>query len=277
MLFYTYLKDEPNDEEEYHYVQTWGRAIREANRPSRSWWSSRPDAGPEVGRSVRRGGYLVSAVLAVRAGDRRPAPGPGRDDLDVHGPVPGQKPTPWWHTDFPLLNYRVPAWIAWRYRIRGLLYWGGMSYWDERRRSVDRPKTLDRRDRTARARSTTARARLVYPGRAVGYDGIAPSLRLKALRDSIEDYEYLAILERAGRSADAEKIVVPLAGSWFDGSRTRAAYEAARAKLAKLLSSLQAGPSRGVGRKMTVRCPSPRRGEGRVRGPRKRPLSLARH
>ena len=24
------------------------------------------------------------------------------------------KRTPWWHTDFPLLNYRVPAWIAWR-------------------------------------------------------------------------------------------------------------------------------------------------------------------
>src|SRR5271157_4582960 len=25
----------------------------------------------------------------------------------------------------------VPSWIAWRYRIRGLHYWGGMSYWDD--------------------------------------------------------------------------------------------------------------------------------------------------
>ena len=43
----------------------------------------------------------------------------------------------------------------------------------------------------------------VYPGRPAGYDGIASSLRLKALRDSIEDYEYLAILERVGLDAFA--------------------------------------------------------------------------
>ena len=40
-------------------------------------------------------------------------------------------PTPWWHIDFPLLNYRVPAWLAWRNGMKGLLYWGGMSYWDK--------------------------------------------------------------------------------------------------------------------------------------------------
>ena len=41
----------------------------------------------------------------------------------------GEKKTPWWQTDFPLLNYRVPAWIMWRYRIRGLVYWGGLVNW----------------------------------------------------------------------------------------------------------------------------------------------------
>lgn len=30
VVFYTYLKDEPNDAEAYRYVQTWGRAIRQA-------------------------------------------------------------------------------------------------------------------------------------------------------------------------------------------------------------------------------------------------------
>ena len=39
---------------------------------------------------------------------------------------------------------------------------------------------------------------------AIGYEGIAPSIRLKALRDSIEDYEYLTILERLDREAAAE-------------------------------------------------------------------------
>jgi len=74
---------------------------------------------------------------------------------------------------------------------------------------------------------------LLYPARAVGYEGVASSLRVKAIRDSAEDYEYMAILERLGRAAEAEKIVLPLAGSWFQWEKDPAAYEAARAKLAE--------------------------------------------
>ena len=144
----------------------------------------------------------MPALLALRARAGRRAPGRGRDDLDLHGLCQG-KPTPWWHIDYPLLNYRVPAWIAWRYRISGLLYWGGMAYWNAGRRSVDRSQDLLGR---AKARSScyNGEGTLVYPGRAAGYDGIAPSLRLKALRDSIEDYEYLAIARRsaAGRGRE---------------------------------------------------------------------------
>jgi hypothetical protein len=76
---------------------------------------------------------------------------------------------------------------------------------------------------------------MVYPARAVGYDGIAPSLRLKALRDSIQDYEYLAILQRLGKAAEAEKTVAPLAESFFVWEKDAAAYDIARAKLAELI------------------------------------------
>src|SRR5205823_4046790 len=31
VIFYTYLKDEPNTLEDYRYVQKWGRAVREAH------------------------------------------------------------------------------------------------------------------------------------------------------------------------------------------------------------------------------------------------------
>ena len=78
---------------------------------------------------------------------------------------------------------------------------------------------------------------LVYPARAIGYDGIVPTIRLKALRDSIEDYEYLAILERLGKSDEAEKIVRPLAESFFEWNRNPAAYETARVQLAALIVS----------------------------------------
>jgi len=76
---------------------------------------------------------------------------------------------------------------------------------------------------------------LVYPGRAVGYDGIAPSLRLKALRDSIDDYEYLVMAEKLGHRADIEKLVIPLAGSWFQWDTDPAAYDQVRAQLADII------------------------------------------
>ena len=58
---------------------------------------------------------------------------------------------------------------------------------------------------------------------------------MKALRDSIEDYEYLAILERAGLAAEAQKVIMPLAGSWFEWETDPGKYENARAKLADMI------------------------------------------
>jgi len=146
-------------------------------------------------------------------------------------------PTPWWHTDFPLLTYRVPAWIAWRYHIRGLLYWGGMCYWNDVDDPWTEPGTLDRRDQRKEL-IYNGEGSLVYPGRAAGYEGIAPSLRVKALRDAIEDYEYLAMLERGGKAAAADEIVRPLAESWFAWEKDPVAYEGARRKLARMIEAL---------------------------------------
>ena len=76
---------------------------------------------------------------------------------------------------------------------------------------------------------------MVYPARAVGYDGIVPTIRLKALRDAIEDYEYLALLERKGKAGEARAIVRRLTPSWFEWNRDPHAYETARRQLAALL------------------------------------------
>jgi hypothetical protein len=234
VLFYTYLRDEPNDEEAYRYVQTWGPAIKEADSVVKvlvveQTWTQNEEWGDLYGAvdiwcplfslfredSVRKRLELGETIWTYTALCQR-------------------DPTPWWHIDFPLLNYRVPAWIAWRYRIQGILYWGGMSYW----RGVDDPwtdpKTLDRRD-GRKDPLFNGEGTLVYPGRAVGYDGIAPSLRLKALRDAIEDYQYLVILQRRGLRNEAEQVVMPLATSWFDWETDPESYEEARARLAGMI------------------------------------------
>ena len=242
VTFFTYLRDEPNDKEAYEFVQTWGRAIRKAKSALKVMVVEQTWTKKDAGGANSDWGDLYGAVdiwcplfslFRPESAAKRQALG---ETIWTYTALCQREPTPWWHIDFPLLNYRVPTWIAWRYRIRGLLYWGGMSYWRGVEDPWTDPKSLDRR-KGRKDPLYNGEGMLVYPGRAAGYEGIAPSLRLKALRDGIEDYEYLAILERAGKVEAAQKIVLPLAGSWFEWQKDAAAYEAARAKLAELIVS----------------------------------------
>ena len=234
VVFYTYLRDEPNDEEAYRFVQKWGRAVRQAKSVVKvmvveQTWPQKDSWGDLYG-AVDIWCPLFSLFKPASAAKRQAL---GETVWTYTALCQGTK-TPWWHIDFPMLHYRVPAWIAWRYRIRGLLYWGGLSFWRQVEDPWTDPKTLDRR-KGAKQPLFNGEGTLVYPGRAVGYDGIAPSLRLKALRDGIEDYEYLAILERLGRAEQAQKVVLPVAGSWYQWAPDPAAYEKARAVLAGMI------------------------------------------
>lgn len=244
VLFYTYLKDEPNTEEDYKYVQKWGRSVREARSVVKVLVVEQPWTEPGKKGADSAWGDLYGAVdiwcplfslFREEPAARRQALG---ETIWTYTALCQGEPTPWWHIDYPLLNYRVPPWISWRYGIRGLLYWGGMSFWNE----VEDPWTQAPfyRGKGAFQQGNKGilffgEGSLVYPARAVGYEGIVPSLRLKALRDGIEDYEYLALLERAGKSEEARKIVLPLAESWFRWETDPSAYGAARARLAALL------------------------------------------
>ncbi len=244
LLFYTYIDDEPNDEEAYRFVQKWGRAVRDANSVvkvmvTEQTWTEKGKGGANSEWGDLHGSVDIWCPLFFlfrsESAAKRQALG---ETIWTYTALCQHEPTPWWHIDSPLLNYRVPAWIAWRYRIRGLLYWGSISWWSE----VDDPWTQPETYRGKGAlqhgkkgRTYNGEGTLLYPGRAVGYDGIAPSLRLKALRDSIEDYEYLAILERAGLADEAEQVIMPLAGSWFQWEEDPAAYEKARSKLAAMI------------------------------------------
>ena len=236
VTFFVYLKDEPNEEEAYKYVQRWGRAVRSAESVVKvmvveQTWTSNEEWGDLYG-AVDIWCPLFSLFKPESAAKRQAL---GETIWTYTALCQGDK-TPWWHTDFPLLNYRVPAWIAWRYRMRGILYWGGMSYWNDVEDPWTEPGTLDRRDRNPKL-MYNGEGSAVYPARAVGYEGIAASIRLKALRDSIEDYEYLAILERSGLESQAQEVVTGLAESWFKWESDPRAYEKARARLAEMILS----------------------------------------
>ncbi len=244
LVFYTYLKDEPNTLEDYRYVQQWGRAVREAKSVVKVLVVEQTWTAPGQGGADSAWGDLYGAVdiwcplfslHRPESAARRQALG---ETIWTYTALCQGPPTPWWHIDSPLLNYRVPAWMAWRDGMKGLLYWGGMSYW----RQVDDPWSQapiytgsGRPQQGQKGIVFNGEGSLVYPARAAGYDGIVPTVRLKALRDAIQDYEYLAILQRLGKASQADQIARRLVESWFQWEKDPAAYETARAELAALI------------------------------------------
>ncbi len=236
ITFYTYLKDEPNDAEAYRFVRRWGRAVREADSVVQVLVVEQTSPQKEAWGDLYGAVDIWCALFPLFKAESAAARQAKGETVWTYTALCQRDPTPWWHIDFPLLHYRVPAWIAWRYRIRGLLYWGGLSFWRQVDDPWTQPETLDRRDR-GKGLVWNGEGSIVYPGRACGYEGIAPSLRLKALRDAVEDYEYFSILERAGRAEEAQAVVRPLAASWVEWEKDPAAYEKARRHLAEMIEA----------------------------------------
>jgi hypothetical protein len=241
VTFFIYLRDEPNDAEEYRYVQTWGRAVRALSSRVKilvvEQTAVQDAAWGDLYGAVDIWCALFPLFDEVTAAKRQAL---GETIWTYTALAQCNPPSPWWATDQPLLNYRVPAWISWRYDIRGLLYWGSLAYWNEVDDPWSQSLTLDRSKQNP-ATIYHGEGSLVYPGRAAGYDGIAPSLRLKALRDGSEDYELLAMLRRAGQGEEAMKSVQLVARSWFDWDKDPEAYQRVRRQLADLILKTHAG------------------------------------
>ncbi len=135
---------------------------------------------------------------------------------------------PTWQLDHPLFHYRLPTWINWSTGLTGLLYWA-TNYWQE---SVD-PWT----DPTTYG-TQNGEGALVYPGGAIGYSGPVASLRLKAIRDAVEDYEYLKILTALGDRASATTIAAGVGRTFTDWTRDPGAILDARERLGDRIHQL---------------------------------------
>jgi hypothetical protein len=246
IIFYTYLRDEPNTLEDYRYVQKWGRAVRDAKSVVKVLVVEQTWTEPGMGGADSAWGDLYGAVdiwcplfslHRQESAAKRQALG---ETIWTYTALCQAPPTPWWHIDFPLLNYRVSAWMAWRDGMKGLLYWGGMSYWAKTADPWTQAPYYTTNEKPQPGQKPTVfngEGSLVYPARAIGYDGVVPTIRLEALRDSIQDYEYLAILQHLGKGDEAKRVVRSLTESFFQWDKDHGAYERARAKLAGMITA----------------------------------------
>ncbi len=233
---YVYMLDEPNRRENYEQVLVLGALIREAVPELKrlvveqtylqdpSW----PDIDPAVDiwcplwsfidrKTVSQkiaGGDEVWSYTALVQRTPRYCP--------QYEKAKGLDP-PYWHIDRPLIVYRAPTWINRQYGITGLLYWSTVT------------RVLDPWNNPAFAHPGhyNGGGYLFYPGVPCGIDGPVTSMRLKNLRDGMEDYEYFAILEKLSGQEAVKKIVDQVAPNWWDFAKSPAKYLLAREQLAE--------------------------------------------
>jgi hypothetical protein len=148
--------------------------------------------------------------------------------------------SPKWEIDFTPLDFRLQGgFISESLNLTGLLYWRA-DLW----LSGDPWNQVDNAGHFSSA-DYPGEAMLIYPGATVGSSAVAPSMRLKWLRDGVDDYDYVELLKAAGQGAWALGVVQPLAPNWSGWTRDPAAVEAARLILGQKLDALGGGSGHG--------------------------------
>ena len=168
----------------------------------------------------------------------------------------------WWYVignrfnhSLPLMDARMVFWTTWKYHLSGLLYWSTDAWMGPGETVKATNQAADPAQRWPHVPWELSypdySGQLCYPGP----DGPLPSIRLEAIRDGIEDYEYLYLLRERlqalrkagqepawGREADA-LLAVPddFAPDKYTSLQDPDKLEAARRRLAEMI--LAAAPS----------------------------------
>lgn len=115
------------------------------------------------------------------------------------------------YPEYPMSFHRIWGWYSWKYGFQGIEWWDTVLWWDTQKKERIDPwenPVAFRSDRPV-----NCEGRIFYPGtsEAIGGSEIPiSSLRLKAVREAIEDYEYLYLLSSLGGDEDVSQLMETL-------------------------------------------------------------------
>jgi hypothetical protein len=250
---YLYLIDEPNSVKDYNQVINLAKVAEEGApglqrlvvEQTYKHESSWPDLDESIDIWCALFGFIDRETIQekINNGDEvwsysalvQPAPSYHPDYEEVKDKNP-----PYWHIDQPVIAYRIPTWINRQYDINGLLYWTTSGWYDEHGPwlvpgFVHYSQIAENR---YEARYFNGGGMLFYPGNEVGFDGPVTTIRLKNIREGLEDYEYFAILEEKGQVEFMNEMVDLVCPEWWDYSGDPEILFQVREKLASKIESL---------------------------------------
>lgn len=139
--------------------------------------------------------------------------------------------SPKWQIDFDPINFRIqPGFINQSLGLTGLSYWK-IDHW-----------TADPWNNIQNILVGVYYYRgdgiLIYPGAQVGIVGAAPSMRLKWLRDGVDDYDYIDLLKQKGQGAWALAKSRTVGPDWRNWTRNSALLESVRIEMGNELERL---------------------------------------
>jgi hypothetical protein len=235
LYLYAYSADEiGNCTNLYPTVQAWGLALHEAgvdNLVTMAPVQQLFDDGSGKGRSAVDDWTVLPVEYVNSTAIIKQALAKG-DHVWSYNTLVQDAYSPKWEIDFLPLDFRIqPGFISAALSMTGILYWR-VDQW-----SPD-PWTNVNNAGTYSSSNYPGEAQLLYPGQDVGIAGAAPSMRLKWLRDGVEDYDYVALLQQAGKGAWAVQQAATVAPDWTNWTRSPTALEAVREALGNALDQM---------------------------------------
>lgn len=252
--------DEPNDAEGYAKVRRWGdffnevEAVHQVRVPlliteqptPDSWWWGRldgdvdiwvphfsqvwedmesPHGKRDIARRLNVGDEIWCYAALVQMPDAwESAHGKPKQLKESNPPV--------WCLDFPAMNHRILGWVMPRHGITGLCYWDtlfaspGVDVWADAGSFQHPDGDVFNGDGS-----------FIYPAtkQKQGRDLPVASLRLKWLREMVEDYDYLMLARELGVEKDALELAATFARGFGDWEDNPAKLYEARRKIADLI------------------------------------------
>ena len=235
LLLYAYSADEvqkcKNLDES---LKEWGRNLHQAGAKHLVVTIPKPelyDDGTGSGRSAVDI-WVIKAPWYDKASNRIAEVLAKGDEVWFYTGLQGTN-YPKWLIDYQPINFRIPhGFISQSLGITGVLYWRA-DWWTE---DPWNQLTVYVQGRQI----FPGEAMLIYPGEEVGVQGVVPSMRLKWIREGVEDYEYIEILKQLGQEEWAMEVTRSVGADWQNWTKKPAKLELARRKLGNRIEEIYA-------------------------------------